>query len=235
MQKLKCLIVDDELLARMLLKDYVSKVPNLELIDTCESPLEAIELLKSTDIDLLFLDIQMPDLTGFELLNALAKPPMVIFTTAYAEHAVKGFEVQAIDYLLKPFSLDRFMKAVAKAEELMSLKEVAPTTTPAATEDFLMIKEDYKYHRINVSDIAYVEGMREYVRYHTPTMKVMALQSLTKLMDKLPQGKFMRVHKSFIVNMDFVEGLDGNQLKILEQYVPIGKTYKEAVLHRLGL
>ncbi len=235
MQKLKCLIVDDELLARMLLKDYVSKVPNLELIDTCESPLEAIELLKSNDIDLLFLDIQMPDLTGFELLNALAKPPMVIFTTAYAEHAVKGFEVQAIDYLLKPFSLDRFMKAVAKAEELMSLKEVPPTTTPAATEDFLMIKEDYKYHRINVSDIAYVEGMREYVRYHTPTMKVMALQSLTKLMDKLPQEKFMRVHKSFIVNMDFVEGLDGNQLKILEQYVPIGKTYKEAVLHRLGL
>ncbi|WP_253275669.1 LytTR family DNA-binding domain-containing protein [Persicobacter sp. CCB-QB2] len=234
MEKIKCLIVDDEQLARTLLTDYVKKMPELELVDCCANPLDAIEVLKAREVDLLLLDIQMPDLTGFEMLNTLADPPLVIFTTAYSDYAIKGYEVKAVDYLLKPFSLTRFMQAVAKAKEQIELRRKAANSN-AEEEAYLMVKEDYRYHRIKVKDIAYVEGMREYVRYHTPEKKVMALASLTKLESELPAADFMRVHKSYIVNFQFVTGLEGNQLKVLDQYLPIGKTHKDRVLKRLGV
>lgn len=232
--EIKCIIVDDEQLARNLLESYVKKVPQLTLVRSCKNSMEAIECLQNEDIDLMFLDIQMPDLTGVELLQTLAEKPVVIFTTAYKEYALEGYQLDVIDYMLKPISFERFVQGVNKATEQIKLKtfthkkeEKEPATKP--TKDYITLKADYKVYKVKYDDILYIEGLKEYVTFYTENQKTVVLESLKHLEDILPSQKFMRVHKSYIINKDKVTSLYGNQVEIVDKYIPVGKTYIDEV------
>ncbi|MCL6524272.1 MAG: LytTR family DNA-binding domain-containing protein [Thermoflavifilum sp.] len=234
---LKCLIVDDEYPARVLLNDYAKKLPLLEVVGLCKTALEATAVIREQQIDLIFLDIQMPELTGLEFLQTLAQPPLVILSTAYADYALKGYELNVVDYLLKPFSFERFVQAVNKAAEWFQLKQQATTgnATPSAdaSKPFIVVKADYKLHRIFYDDILFIEGLREYVAFHTNSGKIITLESLRNLEETLPADMFIRVHKSYIVNKTKVKSLYGNQLDIAGQWIPIGKLYRDEVVKHL--
>ncbi len=241
MNKLKCLIVDDEELARKLVENYIQRVPYLEVVAKCADPLEATEVLQEKKVDILFLDIQMPELTGIEFLKTLTQKPLVIFTTAYKEYALEGYELEVVDYLLKPFRFERFLQAVNKAGKL--LKTNAPATTPtiadptpdalAKEKDYILVKSDFKVFRIFYKDILYIESMKEYVAYHTAEGRTLSLGSLKKLQQDLPTEHFMRIHKSYMVNVKFVAALEGNMVHLGKKKLPIGTSYREAVLGRL--
>lgn len=235
---LKCMIVDDEYPARVLLNDYANKLPLLQVVASCKTALEAMAVLRQQPIDLIFLDIQMPELTGLEFLQSLAHPPLVIFTTAYADYALKGYELNVVDYLLKPFSFERFVQAVNKAAERFQLSHGSSVTppapiAPAEQKPFIVIKADHKLHRIYYDDILFIEGLREYVAFHTLSGKIITLESLKKLEDLLPTDTFIRVHKSYIVNKKKVKSLYGNQLDIAGHWIPIGKLYRDEVVKHL--
>jgi DNA-binding LytR/AlgR family response regulator len=236
--KIRCAIVDDEFLARQYLTDYVSKIPFLELVDDFDSPLKAMDLIKSGGVDLLFLDIQMPDISGLEFLKTLDKQPLVIFTTAYKEYALEGYELNVTDYLLKPFSFDRFLKAVNKVAKYMEGSKDEPTTeqpTPKLYDDYLTIRADRKHYKINYDDLIYIEGQKAYVTFHTTSKKVTALASLKQLEDKLPQKQFIRIHKSFIVSKKYIDALEGNILEMKNEKLPVGKSYKGDVEKVFGI
>lgn len=240
MEKYTCIVVDDEQLARALLESYIAKIPQLELIGLFKSPLEAMTVLQTGKADLMFLDIQMPDLTGVELLKSLSDLPLTIFTTAYSEYALEGYNLGVIDYLLKPFSFGRFLQATNKALQQLQLEKNAQTTpsqpqvvsqSEVPTIDYLVVKADHKLHKLLFADIIYVEGLREYVAYYRSEDRIIALQSLKKLEELLPKGEFIRAHKSYIVAIQKVKSLDGNQLEMSNgKLIPIGKSYREAVL-----
>ncbi len=251
--KIRCLIVDDEFPARILLKEFIEKVPNLELVASCKSGLEALPIIQDGKVDLMFLDIQMPDITGLNFLKMLPVRPLVVFTTAYSDYAIESYQLDVLDYLLKPFSFDRFMQCVGKAMQRVSenrqrAAQPAPTQQAPAqpqqeaapNDGVLIVKADHKIHRIKIDDILYIEGLREYVSIFTrgeggKIEKVITLESLKNLEETLPQSLFMRVHKSYIVRIDKVKALYGAQLKIdgVEPYVPIGKSFKDAVQEKL--
>ena len=240
------IIVDDEPLALDVLETYIERMPNLNLIARCNNAFEANEALKNNEIDLMFLDIQMPQLTGIEFLKTLVKPPMVIFTTAYQQYAIEGFELNALDYLLKPISMDRFMKSVNKANEQYDLhhKEAAPAPQKAAdTEgvtpqadapDYIFVKADKKLIRVKFSDILYIEGLKDYVIIRLETGRVISLQTMKSLEDKLPSAQFVRVHRSYIVGMDKIQAIVGNMVEVMEKgqpkHLPIGKNYRDELL-----
>jgi DNA-binding LytR/AlgR family response regulator len=224
---MKCIIADDEQLARNLVESYVAKVPFLELVASCKNGIEASEILLKEDIDLLITDIQMPELLGTDLVKSLPHPPLVIFTTAYKDYAVEGFELSAIDYLLKPFAFERFLTAVNKAKEI---HEGNGNKEVNLKKDYLTIKADHKLYKVQYQDISYIEGQREYVSFHTPTGRITALLSLKHLEESLPSDTFIRCHKSYIVNKHMVEALEGNALVIKEKSIPIGQSYKEKVV-----
>lgn len=227
----RCLIVDDEELARRLIASYCERLPQLELIGQSASPAEALPLLITGEVDLLFLDIQMPGMTGLDLLRSLRHPPAVILTTAYDKYALEGYDLDAVDYLLKPFGFDRFVRAVSRVEYRGATTEVLSTRVPAQT--YQLVKADYKVYRIAHADIVYVESMREYVAYHTRDGKrTLTLGSLKQLELELPDG-FLRVHKSYIVARDQVTALEGNQLRIGDKLLPIGGSYREHVKQQL--
>ncbi len=231
---IKCIIVDDEHLARVLLESYVEKIPGLELVQKCKSPLEALECLQNNTIDLMFLDIQMPDLTGIELLESLQHPPAVILTTAYQEYALKGFELNVQDYLVKPISFERFLKGVNKVVEQIQLKKSATSFgSNQENKEHILVKADHKIYKLKFDDLLYVEGLKEYVAYHTADRKIVALASLKGLEEILPSDRFLRIHKSFIIAKDAVVSLEGNQVEIAGQKLPIGKSYKDAVMEQL--
>jgi DNA-binding LytR/AlgR family response regulator len=238
---MKVIIVDDEPLALDVMETYVSRMPNLELVARCNNAFEANEALKNGDIDLMFLDIQMPQLTGIDFLKTLKTPPMVIFTTAYQQYAVEGFELNAIDYLLKPISMDRFMKAVNKATEQYELhhqdaKKSSNTEGVAAEEkpDYIFVKADKKLQRVKFSEILYIEGLKDYVIIRTETGRIISLQTMKSLEDKLPVAQFVRVHRSFIVGMDKLHAIVGNMVEVIEKgqpkHLPIGKNYRDELL-----
>ena len=238
---MKVIIVDDEPLALDVIETYVSRMPNLQLVAKCNNAFEANEALKNNDIDLMFLDIQMPQLTGIEFLKTLKKPPMVIFTTAYQQYAIEGFELNAIDYLLKPISMDRFMKAVNKATEQYELHhqeaKTAANTEGGATEDkpdYIFVKADKKLQRVKFSEILYIEGLKDYVIIRTETGRIISLQTMKSLEDKLPVAQFVRVHRSFIVGMDKIHAIVGNMVEVIEKglpkHLPIGKNYRDELL-----
>ena len=238
-EKIKCIIVDDEFPARILLKEFVEKVPNLELVGSFKSGLDAMAAIQAGNIDLMFLDIQMPDITGVNFLKMLTKKPLVVFTTAYSEYAIESYQLDVLDYLLKPFSFDRFMQAVGKAMARLS-QQSAPVSAPAeqapapdaASKDVMLVKADHKIHRIKFDSIIYIEGLREYVTiFCEGNEKVITLESLRNLENTLPSNKFIRIHKSYIVRIDKIKALYGNQLKIdgVKDYLPIGKSYKDIV------
>jgi DNA-binding LytR/AlgR family response regulator len=233
--KLTCAIVDDEFLARQYLKDYVEKLPFLELIGDYDSPLMILEELKRNAIDILFLDIQMPDISGLDFLKTLNPQPYVILTTAYKEYALEGYEHNVIDYLLKPFSFDRFLKAVNKTADMIrkersgSSKSISGDAGPLVGENFMTIRADRKWYKINFDDLIYVEGQKAYVTFHTRAKKITALISLKELEETLPPEKFIRIHKSFIVSIGHVETLEGNMVGISGQKLSIGSSYRENV------
>jgi len=232
------IIVDDEPLALDVLETYIDKIPDLNLVKKCSNALEANAALKEHDIDLMFLDIQMPQLTGIDFLRALAKPPKVIFTTAYANYAVEGFELNAVDYLLKPISLDRFMKAVNKAQEQISLENQdaapAPLAAPVEEEDFIFVKADKKLIKVNYRDIVYIEGLKDYVIIRLMSSRIITLQTMKSLEQKLPVSIFKRIHRSYIVNIQRIQAVQGNMVEVIEKnqakHLPIGKNYREELL-----
>lgn len=224
---LTCLIVDDEPLARNLLSDYVKKIPSLNLVGTCEGSLEAMEFLKSNSVDLLFLDIKMPELTGIGLLKSITKKPMVIFTTAYSEYALEGYELDVIDYLLKPITFERFIKAINKVQAHVT------TTRPAVApqllaDDFIFVKDGTKLVKIMTNDILYVEGLKDYVTIHTTTQKVVSLQRLKSLEEQLPSSLFIRTHNSFIVSLRAIKSVHKNEVEIGNTFIPVGETYRKS-------
>ncbi|MEM9920472.1 MAG: LytTR family DNA-binding domain-containing protein [Bacteroidota bacterium] len=233
------IIVDDEPLALDVLETYIEKIPQLNLVQRCNNALEANDALKNNEIDLMFLDIQMPQLTGIDFLKTLSRPPMVVFTTAYANYAIEGFELNAIDYLLKPISLERFMKAVNKAEEQLDLqRKDAPSPIAVEEEntaDFIFVKADKKLVKIKYSDIIYIEGLKDYVIIRTENGRVITLQTMKSLESKLPVNIFKRIHRSFIVGIDKIQAVEGNMIEIIEKgqakHLPIGKNYREELLN----
>lgn len=240
---MKVIIVDDEPLALDVIETYVSRMPNLELVARCNNAFEANEALKNNDIDLMFLDIQMPQLTGIDFLKTLKTPPMVIFTTAYQQYAVEGFELNAIDYLLKPISMDRFMKAVNKASEQYDLHHQEAKNglnTEGGTEpkpDYIFVKADKKLQRVKFSEILYIEGLKDYVIIRTETGRIISLQTMKSLEDKLPVAQFVRVHRSFIVGIDKIHAIVGNMVEVIEKgapkHLPIGKNYRDELLEMI--
>jgi len=227
--EIKCLLVDDEHFALALLEKFIAQVPDLVVVEKCKSPVQALDVLQAQPIDLLFLDIQMPGMNGPNMLRALAKKPVTIFTTAYPQHALEAFELDVVDYLLKPFSFDRFEHAVMKAMALIG----AQRTDNQASEGFLMVKSDRKWVKIPFADILYIEGWKEYVKIFTVHQKVVTLESLAKLETLLPADQFLRVHKSFIVANERVNQLEGNTLHIGLHRIPVARTRKKAVLTSL--
>ncbi len=231
-----CAIIDDEYPARILLGDYVKRIPYLELTGTFKNPMAAMAGLQESPADLLFLDIQMPELTGVEFLRSMPQKPVVIFTTAYPDYALEGYELDVCDYLLKPIAFERFVQAANKAAELIRLRRNVPGAAPEPiiqNEGYISVKADHKIYRIGYSEILYIEGLREYVTFHTGQGKIVALESLKNLEEILPSERFMRVHKSYIVNRRKVISLYGNQLEIGKTTIPIGKSYKEEVVKNL--
>lgn len=239
MNNLKCLVVDDEELARRLVITYCERLPYLTVVGQAANPLMAMELLREHEVDLLFLDVQMPEMTGTDMLRVLRKPPAVIFTTAYSEFALESYELDAVDYLLKPFSFERFVRAVNKAEgaiggekDVLATPPIAATDSLVTASTFQLVKSEHKVFRIPHAEIRYVESAREYVIYHTQAGKTMSLGSLKNLETTLPDN-FMRVHKSYIVAKDKVEVLEGNMLTIGGKSIPVGASYRERVLAEL--
>ena len=231
------IIVDDEPLAQDVLETYIQKIPELNLIEKCSNALEANEALKNHDIDLMFLDIQMPQLTGVDFLKTLSHPPLVIFTTAYPNYAIEGFELNALDYLLKPISLERFMKAVNKAEEQLELQSKGGSSSGGEEEEepnFIFVKADKKLVKINYADIIYIEGLKDYVIIRMDNSRVITLQTMKSLEEKLPQNIFKRIHRSYIVNVDKIEAVVGNMIEVIEKnqakHSPIGKNYRDELL-----
>ena len=225
--KLKCLIVDDEPLAAELIGTHVAKMPEIEVVATCANALEAFSILQREPIDLLFLDIQMPRMTGWELLKNLPTKPFVIVTTAYREHALDGYEFDVLDFLLKPITFDRFERAIAK----FHARRAAPVEVTASLSD--SYEQSYKYFKVNremrkvfLKDILYIESLKDYVRIKTEKESLITYQRISYLEEKLPEDKFIRVHKSFIVAVDKIASLGSNTVKIRDKEIPIGRNYK---------
>ena len=224
---IKCVIVDDEPLALSVLERYINQTPFLELVEKFTNPVKAYKYLNDNEIDLLFVDIQMPDLTGFELVNNIKKKPVFIFTTAYSEYALEGFKADALDYLLKPIDMPEFTKAVNKAKEWLEIRNEKNSQVEAG-KDFLFIKSEYKIIRINFSEITYIQGMSEYVKIHLSSRKpIMSLISLKSLEAQLPPSIFMRVHKSYIVNLQKVNMIERNEIVYDDgTIIPVSAQYK---------
>lgn len=223
-----CIAIDDEPLALKQMAQYIEKTPYLVLIEQFENALQAIAFLQENDVDLMFVDINMPDLSGMDFVKSLNDPPKVIFTTAHSEYAVEGFRVDAIDYLLKPIGYSDFLRAAEKAKERIKPK-LAENVQVESNEKFLFIKSEYKILRINLSDIKYIEGMREYLRIHIENRRpVMTLMSMKKMEAFLPATRFMRVHRSYIVNLDKINTVERNRIIFdKDVYIPVSDQYKE--------
>ncbi|WOK08470.1 LytTR family DNA-binding domain-containing protein [Imperialibacter roseus] len=226
MKKIRCLIVDDEPLALNLIEGYVEKTPFLELAGKCSSAYEALEKIAAEKIDLLFLDIQMPGLTGMELSRSLKNGPKVVFTTAFEEYALEGFKVDAIDYLLKPFNYEEFLKSANKAREWIS---VASGGSSETDPNALFVKSEYKLVKIDLKKVLYIEGLKDYAKIflQDQTRPVMTLMSLKSLEEQLPSQQFMRIHRSFIVRLDRIDLIERNKVVIGQVGITIADAYKE--------
>lgn len=234
--QVNCLILDDEQPARELLTAYAGRLDGLNVLAACRSPLEADRWLSRHPIDLLFLDIQMPNRSGIDYLRTLHRPPKIILTTAFSQYALEGFELEAVDYLLKPIGFERFAKAVERVRQLLKNEQSATAFHQQQNFDrqFIMVKVGYDHRKLFLKDIQYVKAMREYVRYHTDTEKIMELKALTEVEKELPASHFMRVHRSFIIAKAAVFGHLQNKLLLKDsRTLPIGKTYKAQVLKQL--
>lgn len=225
---IRTIAVDDEPLALQLVTGYIKKTPGLELAGSFDNPQEALEFVINEKVDLIFIDIQMPDLTGIEFTRALTGGPRVVFTTAYEKYALEGFKLDVVDYLLKPFSYEEFLKAVGKATRLIRAEQGEQEKVESNSE-FLFLKSDYKIRRINFNDILYIEGLKDYVKVYTAgeSKPVLSLITMKLLEAKLPPAKFMRVHRSFIVNLERIETIERSRIVFGKDYIPVSEQYKD--------
>ena len=228
MDKYTCIIIEDEPLALEKTKDFVNKVPFLNLSATFDNALNGLTYLNNNKVDVLFLDINMDELSGIELLESSKINSQVIITTAYQEYALKGYELQITDYLLKPFTFNRFLQAVNKAQENLN-KRIAEKQL-----DFIFVKTENRLEKIMINDILYIEGMRDYLRIHTSSKKIMTLQSFHELEQLIPAHLVCRVHKSYMVAINKIESIERSRIKIADQIIPVSETYKEAFLQLIS-
>lgn len=226
---IRCLAVDDESYASDIIAAFINKTPFLTLVGTTTNAFEALNLVQNGQVDLVFLDIQMPELTGIQFLKICGDKCKVILTTAYPEYALDGFDLDVVDYLLKPISYERFYKAAQKAQQIIAPSQNEVVNQPATTNDFIFIKGDTKnkFIKVNYNEILYIEGLKNYVSVYTANQRIVTYQALRELETQLPQPPFYRVHKSYIVSLEKIKMIDGNTLYIGDQSIPIGDTYKE--------
>jgi DNA-binding LytR/AlgR family response regulator len=229
----RCLIVDDETLAQELIELHIEKIPQFELVGKCHTAMEALGMLKASKVDILFLDIQMPDITGIEFLKSIPHPPATVLTTAYSEYALEGFDLNVIDYLLKPITFERFFKAANKLLDRLEKPTNAASDSTVLPEESIYIKTDGKLVKVDFKDILFIEGMQKYVKFHLPEKRLVTLMSLTKLEEILPADQFMRVHKSYIAGLNNVNSISGNKLEINGTEVPVSKLLRSEVIQRL--
>jgi two-component system, LytTR family, response regulator len=239
---LSCLIVEDEPLARNLMTQYVQKVPSLDLVKACSNPLEAIEILRGTHVDILFLDVQMPEITGITLLKILQKKPYIILTTAYSEYALEGYELEVSDYLLKPITFERFLKAVERATMRLTTTNITATITnenekinaekinnnSELIQPFIFVKDGTKLVKIKLADIMYIEGLKDYISIYTPNKKIVSLQRIKILEAQLPENQFIRIHNSYIVALAWIDSIHKERVEIGKTLLPISDTYRKA-------
>lgn len=254
LQKLNCLIVDDEPLAQEVLAAHIAKIPSLNLVQKCGNAMEAFEALHKNTIDLIFLDINMPVVSGLNFLRSLKDPPAVILTTAYTEYAMEGYELDVVDYLLKPVPFDRFFKAVKKASQHLNhqgrnvpaLAEESITHIPQAVtqpnpvsieKNYFFIKADGKLIKVNYADIKFIEGMKDYLKIHTTANAIVTHHTMKAMEEQLPSSKFMRVHKSYIIALNAIKSIEGNiiHLDMDKAEVPLGSSFKEALLAAVAI
>ncbi|UOR05120.1 LytTR family DNA-binding domain-containing protein [Hymenobacter aerilatus] len=232
---LRCIAVDDEAYATRLLASYIQKIPTLTLVGTTTNPIEALHWVQEGRVDLVFLDIQMPELTGLQFLKICGNRCKVILTTAYPEYALEGYEHDVVDYLLKPIAFDRFLRAVQKAQALLPAPAAAPppvptpVASPAGNSLFVKGESKNKFLRLDYADILYVEALKNYVSIVTPGQRVVTYQTLKDLSEQLPQPPFLRVHKSYLVSLDKIRMVDGNTIYIADHTIPVGETYRDTL------
>ncbi len=233
---INCLIIDDEPFACELLEGYVAQLPGLHLVASCAHVFEALEVLQQQRVDLLLSDINMPQVNGLEFLRSLPNPPYVIFVTASPHHALEGFELDALDYVVKPVSFPRFLKAVNKAVSLLGSKP-APAPTPTPAPQFLFVKEGNSLQRVLFEEIYYIEGLRDYIRIVLRNRFVVTYLRMSRIEDQLPASQFIRIQKSYIVRLDAIKAISGNEVELYDSTdrLPIGKQYKELLLAQFGL
>jgi len=241
---MNCIIIDDEPMALGILEDYLNKIPHIRLINKCSSVLQAYEIIRQKQIDLIFLDIQMPVLSGISFINSLATKPMFIFTTAHTDYAIEAFNMNAIDYLLKPFSFERFLTAVSKADELFNFRNQKPCNSNDAIytiphtnmNGFILVKSEYQTVRINLQEILFIEGLKDYVKIHlsTSSKPIVTHNSLKKMTDSLPASNFIRIHKSYIVSVPNIQSINKTQVIYGEKRIPIGDGFRKAFLDCLN-
>jgi two-component system LytT family response regulator len=231
---IKCLVVDDEPLALHILEDYISKIPFLQLVKATTNPIEALTLVQDGGVDLVFLDVQMPELTGIQFLKIANGKVKVILTTAYSQYALEGYELDVVDYLLKPIAFDRFYKSVQKAQQI-----IHPSAAPVLTakeesaqqqdllSDFIFVKTEHKIQKVYLNDILFIEGLKDYISIFTTTERIITLQIMKKMEEALPEKHFIRVHKSYIVAINKIDSIERSRIWIKDKIIPVGDTYRE--------
>lgn len=229
MSEIRCIIVDDEPLSLETLEAYIEDTPNLQLVAQCQDAFQALDILKKERIDLIFLDINMPKLSGISMLKSMENPPLIVFTTAYSKYAVEGFELDAIDYLLKPFSFERFIKAVNKASDRLIKNE----NTDNSNGNYIMLKSDKKMYKIDLEDILYIQAYGDYVKVVSTHKSILTHSTMKNMEESLKNEDFIRIHKSYIIALKHIIMIEGNQVKINDEFLPIGISYKENLFSKL--
>jgi two-component system LytT family response regulator len=234
---IRCLIVDDEPLALHILEDYMSKIPFLQLVKSTTNPIEALTLVQEGNVDLVFLDVQMPELTGIQFLKIANGKAKVILTTAYPQYALEGYELDVIDYLLKPIAFDRFYKSVQKAQTVLQPNTHAPAAPVQQSSsqqqqqdflsDFIFVKTEHKIQKVYLNEILFIEGLKDYISIFTPSERIITLQNMKKMEDALPEKHFIRVHKSYIVSINKIDSIERSRIRIGDKIIPVGDTYRE--------
>lgn len=228
--KTRCLIVDDEPLAIRLIEKHISQIDSLQVVATCNSALKAFEIVNTQEIDLLFLDIKMPQLTGIDFLKSLKNPPKTIFITAYRDYALESYELETVDYLLKPVTFERFVKAIDKFFR-QNTSKVAPVQRETITTDYILIKSGSKHHKVNLADIVYIESLKDYIKVHLENKtSIVSKYKLGEIEQELLTFQFLRIHRSYIINTSKVTAFSSNDIDVNSQEIPIGASYKEKVI-----
>ncbi len=232
--QIKCLIVDDEVLAQNVIEKYISTIPTLKLAGKCDNAIEAISFLHNNPVELLFLDLNMPELSGLDMLKTLSKPPKVILTTAYSEYALESYEYGVVDYLLKPIKLERFIRAVNKVVDQLGKLDVSKESQDTLKNPTIFIKEDQVSYQIDLNEILFIEAYGNYLKMHTPGKVYVTRETMRDMEDKLPAEGFIRIHKSYIVALSNIGSLSGNRVFINNQESPVGEMYKRALKQKIS-